>query len=136
MLMSSPSTSQALVVADGDPEDYSQDVVRATQAIMFFGTPHSGSDWAILASGLVELISLSLMKQANKEVVDILRRDSGQLADLQMAFINLNEKRSRGRVSGARKIALHCFNEGKPIRVGQFERVRTPPPLVVGPEED
>ncbi len=125
MLISPPSISQALVIADGDPEDYSQNVVRATQAIMFFGTPHSGSDWVVLASGLVELIDLSFVKQANKEVVDILRRDSGQLADLQMAFINLNEKRSRGHISGVRKIAIHCFNEGKPIRVGQFERVRS-----------
>ena len=112
-------------MADSDPEDYNQDVVRATQAIMLFGTPHSGSDWAFLASGLVDLINLSFVKQANKEVVDILQRDSGQLADLQMAFINLNERRSRGHISGARKIALHCFNEGKAIRVGRFERVRT-----------
>jgi hypothetical protein len=85
--------SQALVMADGDPEDYNRDVMRSTQAIMFFGTPHSGSDWALLASGLVELINMSFVKQANKDVVEILQRGSGQLADLQMAFVNLNERR-------------------------------------------
>ena len=121
----SSSKPQALVMADGDPEDYNRNIMLATHAIMFFGTPHSGSDWAFLASRLVDLINMSLVKQANKNVVDIMRQSSAQLADLQMAFINLNERRQRGHIPGAQKIALHCFNEGKPIRVGRFEQVRS-----------
>lgn len=115
---------QAKLMADGDPEDYNRNVMLATQAIMFFGTPHSGTDWADLASGFVDLINMSLVKQANKNVVDFLRRNPGQFSDLPMVLINLNERRQRGHILGAQKIALHCFNEGKPIHVGVFKWVR------------
>lgn len=94
---------------------------------MFFGTPHCGSEWASLANGLVKLVDMSLVKQVNRNMVNILKRDSEELANIQRSFISMNENRRLGNVPGAPALMFHCFTESQAIRVKGFERVSFAP---------
>lgn len=63
------------------------DILRATQALVFFGTPHQGADiavWGAYLGGVGRAIGLR-----NTQVVDELERWSDPLVELTVTFAEL-----------------------------------------------
>jgi len=79
------------------------------------GTPHAGSDKAALAHALVGMGKL--FQQANKDIVTVLKRDSGTLAGIQEDFHCLLKFRHEARTP----IQVFCFFEelDSSIKVGK-----------------
>ncbi|OHE97572.1 hypothetical protein CORC01_07187 [Colletotrichum orchidophilum] len=66
------------------------DILQSTNAIVFFGTPHQGSDlavWASFLGGLGRVVRLR-----NTRVVDDLKRWSNPLVELTTAFAEMWER--------------------------------------------
>ena len=102
---------QVVIVATSSPETYQQSVARSVRGIIFFGTPHSGSGWAVLAKGLGTLASLSLIKKPNKEILRILDRHSDTLVALQSDFLSINRRRALDDGNGIPEILLLALHE-------------------------
>lgn len=79
------------------------DILKATRAIIFFGTPHRGAD----PLRRMRKVAMSAAKlagvRANEAVVDILLPNSEKLADLLRSFSTMAERE---------KWALFSFQEG------------------------
>jgi len=109
-------TEEAIILANESPEDYLNVISMSVSAIIFFGTPHSGSGWSTLADGLASLVNLSILKQSNRSLLDVLKQDSKELMSLQGSFSALNRKRSQGKIPGCTEIQIHCFHEELPVK--------------------
>jgi len=68
-----------------------QTIERSTVGICFLGTPHHGADLAKWGGFLADLVNV--VKKMNSAPVDLLKRDSEMLRDVQDGFHNLLEKR-------------------------------------------
>jgi pimeloyl-ACP methyl ester carboxylesterase len=122
-------TEEAIRLANESPDDYLNVISMSVSAIIFFGTPHSGSGWSTLADGLASLVNLSLIKQSNRSLIDILKRDSEQLASLQGSFSDLNRRRNQGKSPGCSEIQIHCFHEELPVKgLGHVSQMMSPTP--------
>ena len=120
-------TEEAIRLANESPEEYLNIISMSVSAIIFFGTPHSGSGWSALADGLASLVSLSIVKQSNRSLIGVLKRDSEQLASLQGSFSDLNRRRSQGKSPGCTEIQIHCFHEELPVKaVGDVSQMMPP----------
>jgi pimeloyl-ACP methyl ester carboxylesterase len=120
-------TEEAIRLANESPEEYLNVISMSVSAIIFFGTPHSGSGWSTLADGLASLVNLSILKRSNRSLVDVLKRDSEQLASLQRSFSDLNRRRSQGKSPGCTEIHIHCFHEELPVKgVGHVSQMMSP----------
>jgi protein SERAC1 len=107
---------QALVLSRQRPDLHLQNIFRSTYGIVFLGTPHHGAGlakWAALFSQAVGII-----QQINKEIVDILRRDSEVLARIQDSFHTMIRIRHG---EGLQPIEITCFYEQLPM--GNFDLV-------------
>ena len=74
----------------------------------FLGTPHHGAglaDWCAILANIA-----NVAKPANVAPVNVLKRDSEILRDIQDSFHNVLEKRKEERVN----IGLVCFYETLP----------------------
>jgi hypothetical protein len=119
-------TEEAIILANESPEEYLNVISMSASAIIFFGTPHSGSGWSTLADGLASLVNLSILKHSNRSLIDVLKRDSEQLASLQGSFSNLNRRRSQRKSPGT-EIQIHCFHEELPVKgVGHVSQMMSP----------
>ena len=78
---------------------------QSTIAIAFLGTPQSGSNLAAWASLCVSLVKK--FRDANAEIVNVLKQESEVLSDTQDAFGQLLESRK----SENRSINITCFYE-------------------------
>src|SRR5690606_2710758 len=78
------------------------DILKATRAIIFFGTPHRGADPLTLMRKVATNAAKLAGIRANKAVVDILLPTSEKLADLLRSFNIMAEKE---------KWALFSFQE-------------------------
>ena len=74
------------------------------------GTPHAGSDIATWASVLTNLAKIA--KQANQDIIEVLKPGSQVLAGLQQEFHRLLEKRNR---DGKPELKIFCFYEELPV---------------------
>jgi hypothetical protein len=120
-------TEEAIRLANESPEEYLNSISTSVSAIIFFGTPHSGSGWSTLADGLASLVNLSVVKHSNRSLVDVLKRDSEQLASLQGSFSDLNRRRSQGKSPGSAEIQIHCFHAELPVKgVGHVSQMKSP----------
>lgn len=120
-------TEEAIRLANESAEEYLNAISMSVSAILFFGTPHSGSGWSTLADGLASLVNLSILKHSNRRLIDVLKRDSEQLASLQGSFSDLNRRRSQGKSSGCTEIQIHCFHEELPVKgVGHVSQMMSP----------
>jgi hypothetical protein len=120
-------TEEAIRLANESPEEYLNVISMSASAIIFFGTPHSGSGWSTLADGLASLVNLSILKHSNRSLIDVLKRNSEQLASLQGSFSDLNRRRSQGKGPGCAEIQIHCFHEELPVKgVGHVSQMTSP----------
>lgn len=55
----------------------------SVRGVVFFGTPHAGSDFAAIADAAARLVRLILVKQPNSYILDVLNRNSAMLANIE-----------------------------------------------------
>ncbi|KAE8156908.1 hypothetical protein BDV40DRAFT_293146 [Aspergillus tamarii] len=99
--------SQALFTSKLRPEPHLHNILRSTRGIIFLGTPHHGASLAKWADFVCR--SISLVKQTNSEIVNVLKRDSEVLARIQDGFHTMV------RSVGPPPIEVTCFYEEVPV---------------------
>ena len=87
-----------------------KNILEATHGIIFLGTPHHGSGLARCAEMLAKLISL--IKQTNYEILQVLKSDSEVLARIQNSFHTMVRARNQ---EGIQPIEITCFFEELPL---------------------
>ena len=101
---------QALSTAQQRPESHLKQVLHCTRGIVFLGTPHHGSGLAHWAESLAKVIGV--LKQANPEILAVLRSDSEVLERVQNEFHTMIRSRAQ---YGLRQIEITCFYEELPL---------------------
>lgn len=96
-------TKKALCLSDQAVESYEKQLDRCTIAVAFLGTPHRGSDLAPFASGIAQMLKVA-RKRVNLDILQLLRRDSEVLDDVEGSF-GIWLRKNGGRFS------LTCFFE-------------------------
>jgi hypothetical protein len=89
------------------------------------GTPQLGADLAPIADRFAKIIDLDPTRQVNRALLEVLRRDSTQLAQTQNDFKALVANRNNQR----RSLKVHSFAEELPVRY--IGRVRTSVTMMV-----
>ncbi|KAI1827201.1 hypothetical protein F4861DRAFT_494406 [Xylaria intraflava] len=102
----------ALIIARQRSEPYLLNILCSTRGIAFLGTPHQGSDLAPWAEKISRY--LSVIKQANSNIVAVLKRDSEILASIQDSFHTMLLARSEDMLP---PIDITCFYEELPLAV-------------------
>lgn len=97
----------AVLSSKASPERHLQQILRCTRGILFLGTPHSGTNLAVVGQRLSRLAGL--VSGTNTRLVEVLRRDSEVLARIQDEFHSL--LRSQGN-----DINITCVYEEVPIQ--------------------
>jgi len=101
----------ALVVCNTPRDESQRDILDCTRGIAFMGVPHAGSDLEMFAEAIVDIVNLSMVKKANKLLIEALHRRSEILANIRddfMTIINSSSKRDH-------EISLHSYIEEMPI---------------------
>ena len=107
---------KALSLSRSRSEAHLKQLEQHTIGIVFLGTPHYGSDLAAWGTVCTKLVKI--FKDANSDIVSVLRPESEVLRDTQDCFGQLLEARKN---EGC-KINITCFYEelAMPV-VGQVE---------------
>lgn len=114
--------SQALFTSQIRPESHLHSILPSTRGIIFLGTPHHGASLAKWADFICR--SISLVKQTNSEILNVLKRDSEVLARIQDGFLTMV------RSVGPPPIEVTCFYEMLPVLgVGLVSHVKSGPYL-------
>ena len=95
-----------LLSSKNSAELHHQQILEATEGIVFMGTPHCGSklaDWAKVFTSMAKLV-----KGLNESIISVLQPDSEVLARIQQEFHTMI--RARCNV-GKRQIRMLCFFE-------------------------
>jgi hypothetical protein len=97
-------------------EEHIRSTGDAVRGLMFFGTPHAGSEkakWAELGQQF-----MSLFKDTNKDLLKNLSNNSVKLGDLGQQFPKYLRTRDEKRTGvAAGKIEVVCFYEEYPTRL-------------------
>jgi hypothetical protein len=101
---------QALLASKASPEEHLRTTYNCTKAILFMGTPHSGTILATVSGRLARLINP--ITRTNLRIVNILRRDSEVLARIQNEFHSLLRRHD---CEGYHSIEITCFYEEVPL---------------------
>ncbi|KAH6650858.1 hypothetical protein F5144DRAFT_543848 [Chaetomium tenue] len=97
----------ALLSSRASPERHLQQILKCTRGILFLGTPHSGTNLAVIGQRLSRLAGL--VSGTNTRLVEVLRRDSEVLARIQDDFHSLLRLQGDG-------IKITCVYEEIPIQ--------------------
>lgn len=97
----------ALLASRASPERHLQQILNCTRGILFLGTPHSGTDLAVVGQRLSRLAGM--VSGTNIRLLEVLRRDSEVLARIQDDFHSLL------RLLG-NEIRITCVYEEVPIQ--------------------
>ena len=89
------------------------DVLKSTYAIIFLGTPQQGTGLAQQAGILAKCIGY--FKQTNTSILDVLRRNSEVLAQIQHDFHELLEATDSGGDKKLYPIRITCCYEQLPL---------------------
>lgn len=95
------------------------DLAKSCSAIIFFGTPHQGSNAAAYGEFLASVVSaLPLSPSVNKDILRGLKPDGEKIAMVTADFNNiLNDQ-----IPVEEKIQIYSFREGKPMtNVSKFD---------------
>ena len=92
--------------------DSQEDFLASVHGVVFFGTPHAGSDFTKFATAISDIISLSIVKKPNRALLDVLKKNSEMLANIENDFFALIRNRSK---SGKKPIDLFVFVEELPL---------------------
>ncbi|KAI9653966.1 MAG: hypothetical protein M1821_006827 [Bathelium mastoideum] len=99
---------QAVLICHTAPGAAMTKLANSVQGLMFFGTPHCGSNKAAWADVLARM--MNLIKRTPFAVLKSLEPNSETLANLQLDFHNLLEQRKKQK----RDIKIFCLNEELP----------------------
>lgn len=89
-----------------------EDFLASVHGVVFFGTPHAGSDFTKFATAISDIISLSIVKKPNRALLDVLSKNSEMLANIENDLFTLIRNRSK---SGKKPIDLFVFIEELPL---------------------
>ena len=107
-------TECALGVSRHTAEEHLRQIERCTAGIAFLGVPHCGADLASWGTFGVQL--LSVLKQANKEILGVLKPGSEMLREVEKDFHSI----LRLRKGEGSEISVTSFYEELPvIQVGE-----------------
>ena len=101
---------QTLLASKNSADQHLQSILDCTRAILFLGTPHSGSGFAMWAEMFAK--SLGLIKQTNPQILEVLRSDSEVLARIKEGFHTMIRDRGLNR---ERSIGITCCYEELPL---------------------
>lgn len=104
---------RALQLSMDSAESHLRNIEQKTLGIAFLGTPHSGSDFAPFAKAVGNLLSL-VGKRVNVNILDVLKRDSQTLLDVEDWFGH----RRRRRAESAMPIRITTFYEELELPLG------------------
>lgn len=102
--------TQAMIWSSISAEKHLNNILEYTRGVVFLGTPHSGSGFAVAAEALAKWIGA--LRQTNAKILEVLRSDSEVLARIQAGFQNLVRARAQ---DPAHSIAITCFYEEIPL---------------------
>lgn len=91
------------------PEPHLMMIAPCTRAILFMGTPHTGS--ALAAWAKIPIRAMGLIKQSNKELISLLEPNSEMLSRIQMDFLDY----IRQRETNHQPISITCLFEELPL---------------------
>ncbi|KAK5661437.1 hypothetical protein OQA88_11338 [Cercophora sp. LCS_1] len=100
----------ALLISRTSPDPHLRQILSTTHAVLFLGTPHSGTGLAVVGQRLSRLAGL--VSGTNARLVEVLRRDSEVLARIQDEFHAL--LRFKGS-EGDGLLRITCVYEELPI---------------------
>lgn len=104
-----------------------QDILSSVLGVVFFGTPHAGSDFAAIANAAASLVSLAGVKKPNSSVLHVLDRNSAMLANIENDFSKLVLRRL---TEAQEPIKLFVFVEELPVKgLGRVSSVKIYPGL-------
>lgn len=92
-------------------EKSQQDILSSVRGVAFFGTPHAGSDFAVIATAAARLVKL-ILKQTNTHITEVLKKNSAILANIENDFSKLILRRFKGP---QKPIKLFIFVEELPV---------------------
>ncbi|KAF5982742.1 gpi inositol-deacylase pgap1-like [Fusarium bulbicola] len=95
----------ALDLSRSSPDVYLNSLESSTVGLLFIGTPHFGSNKARWGGYCTAMVSL--MSSPNKNIIEVLERDSEMLATIQHKFHEI----LRLRQAKNRPISITCFYE-------------------------
>jgi hypothetical protein len=78
-------TKKALCLSEHAFEPHEKQLDRCTIAVAFLGTPHRGSGLAPFATGVAQILKAG-GKRVNRDILQLLKRDSEVLADVEESF--------------------------------------------------
>jgi len=97
---------QALLISRGSAEPHVQELLEATRAIAFLGTPHHGSQKAEWTKTLRNISNI--FRETNQDLLRVLEPGSEMLAALQQEFhVMLNARQKAGK----NPPEIFCFYE-------------------------
>jgi hypothetical protein len=76
---------KALCLSEHAFEPHQKQLDRCTIAVAFLGTPHRGSGLAPFATGVAQILKAG-GKRVNRDILQLLNRDSEVLADVEESF--------------------------------------------------
>ena len=94
---------KALCLSEHAVEPHEKQLDRCTIAVAFLGTPHRGSGLAPFATGVAQILKAG-GKRVNRDILQLLKRDSEVLADVEESF-GIWLRKTGGRFK------LTCFYE-------------------------
>lgn len=100
----------ALLWAQNNAEKHLEQIFKCTRGILFLGTPHSGSGFAVAAETLATCIGL--LKQTNARILKVLQTNSEVLTRIQAGFLSMIRARAN---DPDLSIAITCFYEELPL---------------------
>ncbi len=92
------------------PEPHLQNILHLTRGIIFLGTPHHGAGLARWAEMLAR--SIGMIKEANPEILQVLKQDSEVLGRIQDSFHTMIRAPNMGALQ---PINITCFYEELPL---------------------
>ncbi|KAI9662268.1 MAG: hypothetical protein M1821_008435 [Bathelium mastoideum] len=98
---------RALQVSESNAEPYLCQIERCTHGILFLGTPHKGSDLAPFAASVARATG-HLRNRVNHQILDMLKRESQMLADLDEWFYQWLRRRKE---QTSNNVHVTCFWE-------------------------
>jgi pimeloyl-ACP methyl ester carboxylesterase len=99
-------TERALSMSENHAEEHLQQVEACTVGILFLGTPHHGSGLAPFAKSVAKVLG-AVGKRVNTEILEVLKRDSQVLLDVEDWFAQWLRRRAKA----GNNVDITCFFE-------------------------
>ncbi|KAK2789171.1 hypothetical protein FQN53_002396 [Emmonsiellopsis sp. PD_33] len=107
--------------SETDPDTDVVNIFESTSGILFFGTPHRGSEgWASLGDGIAKVVDSLLGFKVNRQIIRVLLPTASELEQCRDSFATQLMKRGS-------KLMVRTFQESRGMTVMGFNRLIVPP---------